>query len=49
MLFAVLWAIFTIFVSWGTECFNMFYTYVTIVAFIVHLIWDHLVKPGITK
>jgi hypothetical protein len=49
MFFAVLWAIYTIFVSWGTECFNMFYAYVTIIAFIIHLIWDNLVKPEITK
>ncbi|MBI4980784.1 hypothetical protein HZC30_04485 [Candidatus Woesearchaeota archaeon] len=45
MLFAVLWAIYTIFTSWGTECFNMFYAYVTIVAFIIQLVWDHFVKP----
>ncbi len=49
MLFAVLWAIYTIFTSWGTECFNMFYSYVTIVAFMIHLIWYHFVKPEIIK
>lgn len=47
MLFAILWAVYTIFISWGTECFNMFYAYVTIVAFIIHLVWDNLVKPQI--
>ncbi len=45
LFFALLWGVYTIFVSWGTECFNMFYAYVTIIAFIIQLTWDHLVKP----
>ncbi|HIG92838.1 TPA: hypothetical protein HA234_01420 [Candidatus Woesearchaeota archaeon] len=49
LLFAILWAIFTIFVSWGTVCFDMFYAYVTIIAFMVQLTWDHFVKPEVTK
>ena len=49
MIFAIFWAIYTIFSSWGTECFNMFYAYVTIMAFVIQLIWDHLVKPSLVK
>lgn len=45
LFFAILWSIYTIFVSWGTSCFDMFYAYITIVAFIVQLVWDHFVKP----
>lgn len=49
MLFAILWAIYTIFVSWGTQCFNMLYSYITIIAFTTHLVWDHWVKPEVSK
>ena len=49
MLFAVLWAIYAIFVSWGTECFNMFHAYVTIIAFLIHLIWAYWVKPEMLR
>lgn len=45
MLFALFWAVFTIFVSWGTTCFNMFDSYVTIIAFMAQLVWDNLIKP----
>lgn len=49
MFFSILWAIYTIFISWGTECFNRFYFYVTIIAFIVHLLWGHVVKPELVN
>lgn len=49
MFFAILWAIYAIFRSFGTECFNMVYAYITIIAFMTELLWDHFVQPELTR
>ena len=44
MFFAIGWAIFTIFSSFGTACFNVLYSYITIFVFILELVWNNLIK-----
>lgn len=45
LLFAIGWTIFIVLSSWGTECFNMLYTYITLIALVTQLIWDNFIKP----
>lgn len=46
--FAIGWTIFTIFINWGTTCFNVLYTYITLTALIFELVWDNFIKKWIS-
>ncbi|OGY48252.1 MAG: hypothetical protein A3D39_00105 [Candidatus Buchananbacteria bacterium RIFCSPHIGHO2_02_FULL_39_17] len=40
------WTIYTIFSSWGTNCFDMKNSYITIIVLLFELIWSNFIKPA---
>jgi len=44
-LLGLAWVIFTIFSSFGSECFNMLYAYITIFTLLIDSIWNNFIKP----
>jgi len=38
------WTVYTLFSSWGTQCFSLFKTYATISILLLNLIWSNFIK-----
>lgn len=45
-LISLAWTIYTIFSSWGTSCFNMQNSYITIIVLLFEIIWSNFIKPA---
>ena len=41
---AIVWTIFTIFKSFGTQCFDLFDAYATITILFADMIWNNIIK-----
>lgn len=47
MFFSIGWTLYLIFSNYGSDCFDTFKTYITLVALILNLVWNNLIiKQG---
>lgn len=41
---SILWVVYLVISSWGTECFNLFDSYATIIVMLLQIIWSNFIK-----
>jgi len=41
---SISWLIYTLFSNYGSQCFDVFKTYVTLIVMVLDIIWNNLVK-----
>lgn len=39
------WVLYNIFLSWGTSCFSLSKTYLTIIILLISNIWNSFIRP----
>ena len=44
LLASILWVVYLIAASWGTQCFNLFDSYATIIIMLVEIVWSNFIK-----
>lgn len=44
LLMSIFWFIYTIFSNYGSLCFDIFKTYITLIVMLLNIIWNNLVK-----